>query len=222
MPTSYAGNSANYPTSITLPSDGDGPGIKAADVNAGFEGLADRTANIVASIAAVDAAIDVRLDALEARRRLVDHQRAAVISPGLNVSLAHTGGPFVQTVTLLTAGVATQVGDVVEVAINARARLKYGGAATNDNAIQANLRANQNSTGDNDLDGTFRQHKFKAVANADHEFDFTIHGAFVIATAGTLVVKSVWFISPGGGAPGNAGDVANVYDYVATMQIWRS
>jgi hypothetical protein len=44
MSTTVAGNSANYPTSITIPSDGDGPGIKAADVNVAFEGLADRTA----------------------------------------------------------------------------------------------------------------------------------------------------------------------------------
>jgi hypothetical protein len=46
MATTYAGNAANYPTSVTIPSDGDGPGIKALDVNAAFEGLADRTANL--------------------------------------------------------------------------------------------------------------------------------------------------------------------------------
>lgn len=57
MSTTYAGNPANYPTSITIPSDGDGPGIKAADVNAGFEGLADRTANITDRTALVEATI---------------------------------------------------------------------------------------------------------------------------------------------------------------------
>lgn len=44
MSSPYAGNPANYPASITRPSDGDGPGIKALDVNAALEGLADRTA----------------------------------------------------------------------------------------------------------------------------------------------------------------------------------
>jgi hypothetical protein len=42
MSSTYNGTST-YPASITIPSDGDGPGIKAADVNAAFEGLADRT-----------------------------------------------------------------------------------------------------------------------------------------------------------------------------------
>lgn len=40
MPTNYAGDPANHPAQIQLPSDGDGP-IKAADVNPGFEGLKD-------------------------------------------------------------------------------------------------------------------------------------------------------------------------------------
>ncbi len=44
MSSTYDGNAANFPLSITIPSDGDGPGIKAADVNTAFEGLADRTA----------------------------------------------------------------------------------------------------------------------------------------------------------------------------------
>jgi hypothetical protein len=44
MPTTVAGDPNNYPTSITIPSDGDGPGIQAADVNVAFEALADRTA----------------------------------------------------------------------------------------------------------------------------------------------------------------------------------
>jgi hypothetical protein len=44
MSSTYDGDETNYPTSITVPSDGDGPGIKAADVNAAIEGLADRTA----------------------------------------------------------------------------------------------------------------------------------------------------------------------------------
>lgn len=44
MSSTYAGNPANYPTSITIPSDGDVP--NAASVNAALEGLADRTAAI--------------------------------------------------------------------------------------------------------------------------------------------------------------------------------
>lgn len=46
MSSTYAGDPNNYPTDLTIPSDGDGPGIQAADVDPAFEGLADRTAFI--------------------------------------------------------------------------------------------------------------------------------------------------------------------------------
>jgi hypothetical protein len=48
MPTNYSGNAANNPTQIQIPSDGDGPGIKAADVNAALEGLMDKSAYLIA------------------------------------------------------------------------------------------------------------------------------------------------------------------------------
>lgn len=41
MSSTYSGNPNNLPTSITIPSDGDGPGIKAADVNVALEGIWD-------------------------------------------------------------------------------------------------------------------------------------------------------------------------------------
>lgn len=44
MATTYAGDPANYPEEITIPSDGDAPDV--ASVNAALEGLADRTAAI--------------------------------------------------------------------------------------------------------------------------------------------------------------------------------
>jgi len=44
MSSTYTPDDTNDPASITIPSDGDGPGIKAADVNAAFEGLADKIA----------------------------------------------------------------------------------------------------------------------------------------------------------------------------------
>lgn len=46
MSTTYTGDPASNPTSITIPSDGDGPGIKAADVNVAFEALADQIAHM--------------------------------------------------------------------------------------------------------------------------------------------------------------------------------
>ena len=42
MSTAYAGNDTNFPTSVTIPSDGDDKA--ATSVNAALEGLADRTA----------------------------------------------------------------------------------------------------------------------------------------------------------------------------------
>src|SRR5262245_33734644 len=50
MSTTYAGDPTNYPTSITVPSDGDDP--DAASVNAALEGLADRTAALNAKVSA--------------------------------------------------------------------------------------------------------------------------------------------------------------------------
>jgi len=44
MSTTYAGDNTNYPTAITIPSDGDNK--PAASVNAALEGLADRTASL--------------------------------------------------------------------------------------------------------------------------------------------------------------------------------
>lgn len=55
MSTTETGDATNYPASITIPSDGDGPSIKAADVNVAFEGLADRTANLNARLRAINA-----------------------------------------------------------------------------------------------------------------------------------------------------------------------
>lgn len=57
MSSTYAGDPNTYPTSIQLPSDGDGPGIKAADINAALEGLADRTAHLKADVAATNALV---------------------------------------------------------------------------------------------------------------------------------------------------------------------
>lgn len=40
----------NFPTGITVPSDGDGPGIKAADVVPAFQGILDRTGYVSARV----------------------------------------------------------------------------------------------------------------------------------------------------------------------------
>jgi len=45
MSTTDTPDGTNFPTSITIPSDGDGP-LKAADVNTAFEGLNDRTEHL--------------------------------------------------------------------------------------------------------------------------------------------------------------------------------
>ena len=44
MSSTYAGNPANFPASITIPSGGDN--VTAASVNVALEGLADRTAHL--------------------------------------------------------------------------------------------------------------------------------------------------------------------------------
>lgn len=44
MSTIYAGNPANFPAAITIPSDGDDKSVSS--VNPAFEGLADRTASL--------------------------------------------------------------------------------------------------------------------------------------------------------------------------------
>lgn len=49
MSGTYNPDPTNNPTSFTEPSDGDGPGIKAADVNPFLEGLADKLAYLIAN-----------------------------------------------------------------------------------------------------------------------------------------------------------------------------
>lgn len=44
MSAVYTPNASNNPTAYTMPVDGDGPGIKVADVRAALEGLADKAA----------------------------------------------------------------------------------------------------------------------------------------------------------------------------------
>lgn len=54
MSTQYGGNPPNFPSLVTLPSDGDGF-VKAADVNVALEGIADRTIIAFADITALKA-----------------------------------------------------------------------------------------------------------------------------------------------------------------------
>ena len=208
MPTTYAGNSANFPTSITIPSDGDGPGIKAADVNAGFEGLADRTAKNQA-----------RIITLEARRQLVDYARVTGLD--LGISLAH-GGTVAQTVNpIVSASVATVVGDIVEVELSVRAQLTQGAAATVAASFSTLLRWQQNGGSDNDVLGSNRMLSFKPRTASLDTLVTNIHvfGSMVIATAGTLTVNSPWSL---GVPPGAEGCSATATYYACVMRIWRS
>lgn len=70
MSTTYTGNPANNPASITIPSDGQGA-IKAADVNTAFEGLADQIAHANATIAAESNARALAIAAEQAWTRLL-------------------------------------------------------------------------------------------------------------------------------------------------------
>jgi hypothetical protein len=58
MSTAYAGDDTNYPTNITIPSDGDDK--SATSVNPGLEGLADRTASIAKRAALSDLGTVIR------------------------------------------------------------------------------------------------------------------------------------------------------------------
>ena len=212
MPSTYAGNPAIYPTSISIPSDGDGPGIKAADVNAGFEGLADRTANI-------KDLHETRLDALEARRDLVNYQRVAGADL-LGFTLETGVVDFFVVDPLFTSGVATQVGDIVEVELSVGVSFTYASAAATATGLLAEMSANQNGGGYVAVTGTSRLYRRKPLTASGDTHNGTIHqlGSFVIATAGTLLVRSSWFISNNA----TAGNQATATNYAAALRIWRS
>lgn len=90
MSSTYAGNAANYPENLTLPTDGD-PNA-ASTYRPGFDGLADRTAFLKAGIAVV-----TDLNALAAIASPADGLVRHVLGQGLFVfkSSATTGlSPF--------------------------------------------------------------------------------------------------------------------------------
>jgi hypothetical protein len=84
MPTNYAGNVSNFPTSVRLPSDGDLR--NATTLNAALEDLTDRTANLAAN-----RNVDVRKDNLTnwAGERQPDNMTAIWIVTASDTS--HTG-----------------------------------------------------------------------------------------------------------------------------------
>lgn len=184
-----------------IPSDGDGPFIKAADVAVGFEALADR-----------DQHLNARIRSFEDRLKLVDFQRAA--GGSLGVSLANAG-TLTQTVPLLSAGIATVVGDVVEVVLSVDAGMTLAG--TNASALTGVLEANQNGGGSAPISGSFRAFRPHQVNGSIGQAEMSLVGTFVVASAGTLAINSVWILA----LAGNVGDTAFVSSYTALLKIWR-
>lgn len=92
MPTTEAGDPTNFPTAITIPSDGDGPGIKALDVNAGFEGLADRTAWLKANSSNVDVANAVTITATGTTTTVAPTNAIGAILEGFGSGAGGGGG----------------------------------------------------------------------------------------------------------------------------------
>lgn len=92
MPHVINGVATNgVPSGLTVPSDGDGPGIKAADVGPAFQGLLDGTANLKSRIDVVTVATDngartirsvATIAALQAATDHVDKTVAMVIANG--------------------------------------------------------------------------------------------------------------------------------------------
>lgn len=74
----YNFDNTNNPTGTTLPSDGDGPGIKAADVNPGIQAAGDKAAYALAQVTAETAARIADVNAEETRALAAE----AAITPG--------------------------------------------------------------------------------------------------------------------------------------------
>jgi hypothetical protein len=119
MSTMVAGDSTNYPASITIPSDGDGP-IQAADVNVAFEALADRTA-YVASFA-------TRLAALQPLNIVSTYRFAVSMQGDTNLTFAEVGASG-DTITRSSGSWLDdgfRVGDVITVAGSASNNISTG------------------------------------------------------------------------------------------------
>lgn len=175
MGTDYAGNPALYPSTIRLIDDSDGP--TAANFAPPQKGLADRTANIVARIAA-------RMGVLEHSEASFDD--AAEAGPTL---VTWTGGAFgssPQDMHSLTA--ATQAGDIVESFIYLATVLTTGAATSS-------LRAYDSQAGNarTQLPGCQRI-QGPAVDNA-----LTFYGRRVITNPGTYTIGIDGRLIVGGG-----------------------
>jgi hypothetical protein len=213
MSSTYSGNVANNPTSITLPSDGDGPGIKAADVNPAFEGLMDRSLHVADRVADIEAlSLDARVTVLEGRRDLVYYQRAAGT---LGVNLVE-GGPSTTIITTPAGLVTTQLGDIVEVELSAHCTFSYGATPAGIASLNALLRANQNSAGELDIAGSSRSLGTHQITNGSIAGTLHVFGSLVITGAGALEIKSIFQLL---GSAGTRSATADTYAYV--VRIWR-
>lgn len=159
---------------IQVPSDGDGPGIKAGDLLPSLEALADRTQHLQAVSWAVRAGYIVAD---------IIHANGAG-----SVSLAY-GGTVTQSVALLSSGVPTLSGDIVVAMLAIPLRLT---ATTGDTKLQVKLRANQNGGGLADIAGA-KANMGVALTPAALELVWsvtTLTGVFSVTTPGTLAIAA--------------------------------
>lgn len=198
MSTPYAGNPASYPANVSLPDDGEP--AAARTFAPAYQQLADRTAWLAAGLTA-EAAARAAADTAETAARialqdkfevLVPRQRADQTSiPALYVGIGYLD-PAVD-VTLFTSAVPTQVGDVVTVTLAGTARLSKAASSAGRMDMTIEFYADQNGGGDVAIPhgNTLFAHTFPSVSPAPELYiPAFVRGSFVVATAGSLVIKA--------------------------------
>lgn len=186
---------------ITLVSDGDAR--SAASVNVPLTAIADGVKSL-----------DVRLDNIESRYQLVDY----VVLNGTFVSVVATMPSPTATAALATAGIATLVGDKVEVDLTSTFRILQDTTLTSVVTVNGYLQANQNGGGLIDIPKAHITCSSNYKANSTFICPFRLAAAFTVATAGTLATGLKVTASGNAGTSDQGGCID---DYVCTLKIWR-
>ncbi len=201
MATTTAGDTSNYPTSITIPSDGDGPGINAVDVTVGLEGLADRTAWLHSRF--------------QATKQMVDLAHAEGDGPIYDSLSPPPGG----AANLVSSAVAVAIGDLVEVSFTCNATLIRGTSVSHVCRLKLDrLVATIGASPSVDLPHTFRSMSAPAIAGAEFSAPLSITTAFAAASAGILALKAV-FVTSG---TEDAADEGLIGAWSVVTKVWRS
>ncbi len=185
----------NVLAAVTVPDPGD---LRRA---AGIELMGQQLADAIAFETVRAGTVE---DLILACYQCVDLQHLDTATGSLIISLSGTSNT---THSLLSSGVSTLAGDIVEVVYST-----WFGVASG-TIWYLELQANQNGGGLVLIDGTHRAMVNQTVASTD-SIAVTVSGMFVVASPGTLAISAKAAITSFGGTVGNDTEHAH-------YKLWR-